>query len=56
MQIGQEIFDLLALSVKEKASDLYLASLSPPILRINGQLVPVKNYSPLPSDKLKNII
>ena len=39
-----EINKLLALSVKEHASDLHLSPEMPPILRINGDLIGIKDF------------
>ena len=37
-----DIFELLKITVQRQASDLHLTSNSPPLLRIHGELVPVK--------------
>src|SRR3972149_1398347 len=42
-----ELHDILNLSVKEKASDVHLKAGLPPILRIYGNLIPVKNQERL---------
>ncbi len=49
-----EIEELLRLTVERDASDLYLVVPSPPVLRIDGKLVPVDNADPLtPQDTMQ---
>ena len=45
-----EMKDLLQLAVDEEASDLHLAVLSPPQLRINGRLQPIEGAALTPDD------
>ena len=50
-----DIFELLRLTVQRKASDLHLTPGSSPLLRIHGELVPVKDGR-LSSEETKEII
>lgn len=50
-----EITDLLIFTRKNNASDLHLSTQSPPILRINGEMVPYK-IDPLTSDDIKQML
>lgn len=50
-----ELHDILNHSVKEKASDVHLKAGLPPILRIYGNLVPVKNQERLAPDEITKI-
>lgn len=50
-----EITDLLVSTQKNKASDLHLSAGSPPILRINGEMVPYKG-APLSADEVKQML
>jgi len=47
---------LLALMLERKASDLHLTSGSAPMLRVDGDIVPVPHYGTLPHDRLKAIL
>jgi len=51
-----EINDMLKLSVTEGASDLHVLPGLPPLLRINGELITVKNQSTLSSSEVKNLL
>jgi len=51
-----EIKKLLALTVKNKASDLHLLVGVPPMLRINGELMPVTGAEPLTPAKTKELV
>lgn len=51
-----EITELLELAVKEKASDLHLLPASPPLLRIDGELIAAKDMPSLPPDMVKRLI
>jgi len=51
----QEIVDLLVFSQKSKASDIFLSVGQPPIMRINGDLVPHK-APPLGADELRQML
>jgi twitching motility protein PilT len=51
-----DITELLALSVKENASDLHLSPGQPPILRINGDLMPIKEQLALDPETTKRFI
>src|SRR3972149_7015230 len=50
-----ELHDILNLSVKEKASDVHLKAGLPPILRIYGNLIPVKNQDRRAPDEITKI-
>lgn len=50
-----ELHDVLNVAVKEKASDLHLKAGLPPILRIYGNLVPVRNQERLTPDEVSKI-
>ncbi len=50
-----DIADLLVLTKKNNASDLHLSSGNPPILRINGDMVPHK-ANPVSADELKTML
>lgn len=49
------ILDLLKMTVQKEASDLHLTPGSPPILRIYGELIPVKEDRLLPEDTKKMV-
>ncbi len=51
-----ELAELLTLSVQEKASDLHLSPGLPPLVRVNGDLIPIKDQPVLNADTLKKII
>ena len=51
-----ELTQLLELSVNSKASDLHLSPKSPPIMRINGDLIPVIDIPPLDAEITKKLI
>ncbi len=48
--------ELLTLSVQEKASDLHLTPGQPPIVRINGDLIPIKDVPIQDSEATKQLI
>lgn len=50
-----EITDLLVFTQKNKASDLHLSTANPPILRINGDMMPYKG-APLTVDDVKRML
>ncbi|MBF0355784.1 MAG: type IV pilus twitching motility protein PilT [Alphaproteobacteria bacterium] len=50
-----EITELLAFAQQNKASDIHLTSDNPPILRVNGEIKPIK-IAPLAPDETKNMI
>lgn len=50
-----ELHDVLNAAVKEKASDVHIKAGLPPILRIYGTLVPIKNQERLTPDEVANI-
>jgi twitching motility protein PilT len=50
-----EITDLLIFTRKNNASDLHLSTLNPPILRINGEMLPYKT-NPLTADDIKQML
>ncbi len=47
---------LLQTMVARRASDLHLASASPPMLRIDGDMTAVASYGPLNPDRLKELL
>lgn len=47
-----ELHDVLNLAVKEKASDVHFKAGLPPILRIYGSLIPIKNQEKLTPDEI----
>lgn len=51
-----EITDLLQLSVHEHASDLHILPGLPPMLRIDGDLLPARGHVPLTPDETKRLI
>src|SRR5580700_8416336 len=51
-----KISDLLSISVNQQASDLHISPGQPPFLRIHGDLLPIKNMSPLDSESTKRLI
>jgi len=44
---GLDLSSVLGFAVKQKASDVHLKAGMPPILRLNGRLVPIKNHERL---------
>ena len=42
-----EMAELLALSIKHRASDLHVLPEMPPLLRVDGELHPLKDMAPL---------
>jgi len=52
---GIDLHSILNVAVKETASDVHLKAGLPPILRINGDLVPIKNYNRLAPDEISKI-
>ena len=52
---GIDLGSVLNLAVKQKASDVHLKAGLPPILRIYGNLVPVKNHERLVPDDLAKL-
>ena len=51
-----EMKDLLMLCLNEKASDLHLSPNQPPLLRINGDLVPAKDIPPLDGETIRQLL
>lgn len=52
-----EIEDLLKLAIKQKASDLHLLPEQPPLLRIDGNLIPAtRELPPLTAEETKRLI
>jgi twitching motility protein PilT len=49
-----DLSSILNLAVKENASDVHLKAGLPPILRIHGHLVPIKNHAKLAPDEVGN--
>lgn len=51
-----DLNQLLELSVKQKASDLHLSPGLPPMLRIDGDLLPGKDLSPLSGEEIQKLL
>lgn len=51
-----DLSQLLELSVKEKASDLHLSPGMPPMMRIDGDLIPAKDLPPLTAEETKQLL
>lgn len=51
-----QLEDLLKTALNQKASDLHVVPLMPPLLRIEGELGPAENYSVLSPDDTRNIL
>lgn len=51
-----KISELLTISVNQQASDLHISPGQPPILRIHGNLLTMKNISPLDAESTKRLI
>jgi len=51
-----DIVELLKLMVAEGASDLHLKVPNPPVLRINGALIPQENRAPLTAGDLESVL
>lgn len=49
------IEELLAFTIKEKASDLHLTAGHPPITRIAGRLVPLMKFATLEADEIREL-
>jgi twitching motility protein PilT len=50
-----DLHSILNLAVRERASDVHLKAGLPPILRIYGNLIPVKNQNRLTPDEVKKV-
>ncbi len=50
-----EITDLLIYTQRNKASDLHLSTLNPPLLRVHGEMIPY-NAPPLTSEEVKRLL
>ncbi len=51
-----EMKDLLILCSQKNASDLHLSPNQPPLLRIDGDLTPVKDAPPLSAEEIKKLV
>ncbi|MBP7216543.1 MAG: type IV pilus twitching motility protein PilT [Candidatus Omnitrophica bacterium] len=51
-----EIKELLELTIERKASDLHLTEKEPPIVRIDGKIIRLTNFSVIQRDELKRMI
>src|SRR3972149_12040592 len=51
---GIDLTSILNTAVKGRASDVHLKAGVPPIMRINGSLVPVKSHERLAPDEVSN--
>jgi twitching motility protein PilT len=50
-----DITDLLVATQKNKASDLHLSATNPPIMRVNGDMLPIES-PPLQGDEIKTML
>ncbi len=50
-----DLSSILNVAVKSKASDVHMKAGVPPILRIHGSLIPIKNQERLPPDELAKL-
>ena len=50
-----EITDLLVATSKNKASDLHISTKSPPLMRINGDILPL-DMPPLSAEDVKRML
>lgn len=53
--IGLDIKNILSVAIKGKASDIHLKSGLPPIFRVNGNLIPLKDAPKLTPEIMSNI-
>jgi len=51
---GLDLASVLGFAVKQKASDVHIKAGMPPILRLNGRLVPIKNHERLAPVEVAN--
>lgn len=51
-----DLKELLKVTISQNASDLHLTESSPPILRVDGKLVPIMTHPPVSRDELKKAI
>ncbi len=51
-----DITDLLAVTHQNGASDLHLSSFNPPMVRLNGDMIPMDNVPPLQPEHIKEMI
>src|SRR5688572_24579756 len=51
-----ELHELLEFSVKQKASDLHLSPTQPPLMRLDGELVPIEGAPLLDPERCKQLI
>lgn len=51
-----ELKQLLEACVSQKASDLHISPLMPPLLRIDGDLIPIKDMSALTPEETKSLV
>ena len=54
--IGMEVNELLKLMVNKGASDLHLTVPSPPVLRIDGELIPQEDFPPLTAKDIEIVL
>ena len=48
-----DIFNLIAIAKSKKASDLHLSVGSPPLIRLNGELMPMDSFNPTKLDEVE---
>ena len=51
-----DLKELLKVTISQNASDLHLTESSPPILRVDGKLIPIITHPPVSRDELKKAI
>ena len=49
------LYDLLSLAIQQRASDLHISVGHPPVLRINGRLVPLIKMEKITSEDAKKL-
>ncbi len=56
VKLREALEDLFELTIKERGSDLHLKADSPPLIRIDGELIPQENYPALSSDMITKLV
>lgn len=51
-----ELAELLSLTVKQRASDIFLSSGLPPLMRVDGDIVQVEGINPLPTEEIEKMV
>ncbi|MDP2930200.1 MAG: type IV pilus twitching motility protein PilT [bacterium] len=55
MEYVSKLKELLELTIKEQASDLHLSASHPPVLRVNGKLIPLVKFEKLTVDQVREL-